>query len=133
MKASKQFLPVLFGLIIAAIGCSPADITSGTYNGNINSYGYPTGSGSGNCIITQQGPNTVSVTITSAGNPDVSISDVNLTKIDLPGAVYISFSGSNSLVSLDGAYEEVNGVNLLHVDIDSVGTGYAYINFSGSK
>lgn len=132
MKTNKLLLAVLAGIAIVFASCSAASISSGTYSGTYNAYGFPTSGGNGTAVITLVNDNTVNVKITSSGNPDIIMDGVTVTKFEAYGVTQITFSGSNSSLSIGGDYTQVAGVNSCSINIDSVASS-SYIYFDGTK
>jgi hypothetical protein len=129
----KQLLILTLGIVGLLAACSPAAVTSGSYTGTFSSSSLPSPSGNGTANITTVNDNTVNIKIGSSGNPDVSIDGVTVTKISVPGVTEVSFSGSNSLLSLSGTYVEGYGVNVVDLTVDSAANSYSVITFSGHK
>jgi hypothetical protein len=129
----KQLLILTVGIAALFVACSPAAITNGAYTGTFNSSTLPTSSGNGTANVSTVNDNTVNIKVSSGGNPDVTVDNVTVTKLSVPGVTEVSFSGSNSLLTLSGTYVEAYGVNVLDVHIDSVSNSYTVISFDGHK
>jgi hypothetical protein len=132
MRTNKLLIGALAVVAIVFASCSPASITTGAYTGTYSAYNWTSSSGNATANVTTVNDNTVNVKITASGT-DFTFDNITVTKIEAPGAVVVQFSGSNSLANFDGTYASAGGVNSCSLDIDSSGSAYGYVHFSGSK
>ncbi len=80
MKRIQLFL--LAGIVVFMASCQTvAEKVSGNYSGTYSANGVPVTSGSGTLTLTPDGDKRVDMVFVSAGNPDITIQDVDITDI----------------------------------------------------
>jgi hypothetical protein len=111
MKLSTGIALAAIVLFLASCS-SAAEKASGSYTGPYSSTSLPNGTGTGTAHVIADGGDKVDITFTSAGNPDIVISDVTVTSVinvlilDLPSSSSGSMSATVTGNMLSIAYND---------------------------
>ncbi len=130
MKTNKLFISAVAMMALIFTACSPAQSTSGKYSGTYSGSGMSVNSGNGTLTITENGADNINIVFSSAGNSDVTTTNVSVTRLSLLGITYYDLDLNVYPWSAYGTFYENTREMSYTLNND---TSSFYVSFDGTK